>query len=116
VQLPISLEKSLLDDLEDYLEGSDSEPGAEATTAYIIDLLEYFADEHGIDDIIDLLEESGALENALPELLESEMMSNSDFEYTAEETVSLLTRLCEINWVEANPFSDLDDDTEAGHN
>ena len=116
MELPISLEKSLLDDLEEYLEGSDSQPVSEATAAYIVDLFECFADEHGIDDIVAMLEESGALENALPELLETEMRSNSDFEYTAEETVSLIAQLCEINWVEVNPFLDFDDDTEADDN
>ena len=69
-------------------------------TAFVIEQLELFADERGIDDITVQLEESGALEGSLSDELESEMASNQDFEFTEEECVELLETMCDIEWVE----------------
>ena len=40
------------------------------------------------------------------------MSSNDEFEYTGEEIISLLERLCEIEWVESEDDEEDDDDEE----
>ncbi len=96
--LPMSIREALVNDLEEFLGNLPDDPDAEMVTAFILEQLEVYADERGIDDIVSQLEESGNLEESLPNMLESEMASNEDFEFTEEECVSLLEEMCEIEW------------------
>lgn len=98
MQLPFSIRENLVDEMDEYLESYGSDPDPEAVATYIIELLEAHADDLGIDDMIVDLEESGALDEPLQDVLESEMSSNDEFEYTGEEVVSLLERTCVIEW------------------
>jgi hypothetical protein len=97
---------SLVDELDEYLEAFSAEPDPEAVATYVVELLESFADDEGIDDIIPTLEEDGELDGTLQEVLETEMSSNDEFEYTGEEVTSLLERLCGIEWVESEEDED----------
>lgn len=98
--LPQSIRDALINDLEEYLGALPDDPDPEMVTAFIIEQLETYADEKGIDDIVVSLEESGALDTTLQETLESEMSSNDDFEFTEEECISLLENICDIEWME----------------
>ena len=109
MQLPNSMREALVDELDEYLEAFSAEPDSEAVAAFVVELLESFAEDESIDDVIHRLEESGELEGALAETLESEMSSNDEFEYTGEEVVSLLERLTGIEW-SAN--EEADDETK----
>ena len=75
------------------------------------DELEAWADEEGMDDLLVDLEESGALEEPLADMLESEISSNEEFECTGEEVVVLLENLCAIEW-DADEDDDDDDDED----
>jgi len=111
VLLPLSLREALVNDLEEFLGNLPDDPEAEMVTAFIIEQLELYADERGIDDIVGQLEESGSLDDSLVNSLESEMESNEDFEFTEEECVSLLEEMCEIEWDDVpDPLDDDDDD------
>lgn len=111
VQLPLSLRESLMNNLEELLGKLSDAPDPEMVASQIIEHLELYADEEGLDDIVVSLEESGALGEPLQEMLEAEMRDNSDFEFTEEECVSLLEEMCEIEWEEDD--DDLpDDDTD----
>lgn len=110
MQLPTSMRDNLVDELDEYLEAFSAQPDPEAVAAYVIELLETFADEAGIDDIIAGIEEGGTLDGTLQETLEAEMASNDEFEYTGEEVVSLLERLSDIDW--SGGDNDDDDDSE----
>lgn len=107
MQLPHSIREALVDELDEYLESYGSEPDSEAVAAYVIELLEAHADDQGFDDFVVDLEESGALDEPLQDVLETEMSSNDEFEYTGEEIVSLLERMCDIEW-----DTDADDEEE----
>ena len=98
MQLPYSLRDSLVEELEKYLEAVSASPDTEAVVAYVIELLETFGEDSGFDDIVGLLEDSGAIDGSLPDNLEEEMSSNDEFEFTGEEVVSLVERICEIEW------------------
>ncbi len=108
--LPQSIRDALINDLEEYLGNLPDDPDPEMVAGFIIEQLETYADEKGIDDIIVSLEESGSLDSALQENLEGEMSSNDDFEFTEEECVSLLESLCDIEWIDDD--DDEDDDAE----
>ena len=111
MQLPIIIRDSLVEDLDDMLEAYASDPDTEAVVSYLLEQLEILADEEGIDDVLAQLEDDASLEASLEaplaELLEAEMASNDEFEFTGEEVVSLLERICEIEWE-----NDEDDDWE----
>lgn len=100
VELPESIREALVNDLEEFLANLPDDPDAEMVANFLIEQLEIYADERGIDDIIVSLEESGSLEASLREELENEMSSNDDFEFTEEECVELLETMCDIEWIE----------------
>jgi metal-responsive CopG/Arc/MetJ family transcriptional regulator len=112
MQLADSFRESLVDELDDMLENYGDSPDTEAIAEFLIEQLELYADERGIEDILAVLEEAGELDSSLKETLESEMSSNDEFEYTGEEIVSLLERLCSIEWGAPDDDDDLDDDDE----
>jgi hypothetical protein len=112
VQLPNSMRDHMVDDLDEYLDAVSASPDTEAIASYVIELLETYAENNGIDDVLASLEEAAALDGTLSETLEEEMSSNDEFEYTGEEIVSLLERLCEIEWVESEGGDDEDEDED----
>lgn len=112
MQLPNSMRDNMVDDLDEYLDAVSASPDTEAIANYVIELLETYAENEGIDDVLAALEEEAALDATLVETLEEEMSSNDEFEYTGEEIISLLERLCEIEWVESEGDEDEDDEEE----
>jgi len=111
VELPQSVRENMVEELDEYLEAIAT-PEAEALTRFVVELLEAAADEYGIDDIVGSLEDDGALDDSLATVLEDEMESNDEFEYTGEEIASLLERLCDIEWTDDGDFDDDDDDDD----
>lgn len=112
MQLPNSMRDHMVDDLDEYLDAVSASPDTEAIASYVIELLETYAENKGIDDVLASLEEAAALDGTLSETLEEEMSSNDEFEYTGEEIVSLLERLCEIEWVESEGGDDDEEEDE----
>jgi hypothetical protein len=110
VQLPVVIRDSLVEDLDDMLEAYASGPDTEAVVRYLLEQLEILADEEGIDEVLSELEDDASLEAPLADLLELEMASNDEFEFTGEEVVSLLERICEIEW--ENDEDDWDDEDD----
>ena len=111
--IDVEFRDDLVDELDELLEAYGSSPDPEPIADFLIDQLEMYADERAIDDILIKLEESGALDTPLQEAIESEMGSNDEFEFTGEEIVSLLERLCNIEWGDVAvdvEEDDLDDD------
>ena len=111
VEFPSSLRDLLVKKLDNYLDAFGGEPDPEAVTTFTIELLELFADERGLEDIVASLEEAGSLEGPLQETLEDELASNDELEVTGEELVCLLERLCDLEWQDHEDESaDEDDD------
>ena len=109
MQLPNTMRDKMVEDLDEYLEAVSASPDTEAIASYVIELLETYAEDAGIDDVVATLEEESTLDGTLVETIEEEMSSNDEFEYTGEEITSLLERLCDIEWIEGE---DGDDDEE----
>ncbi len=112
MEFPSSLRDLLVDKLDGYLEAFGGEPDPEAVTTFTIELLELFADEQGLEDIVASLEEAGALEAPLQETLEDELSSNDELEVTGEELVSLLERLCDLEWQDHEDESTVEEEDE----
>jgi hypothetical protein len=112
VQLPNTMRDKMVEDLDEYLEAVSASPDTEAIASYVIELLETYAEDAGIDDVVATLEEESTLDGTLVETIEEEMSSNDEFEYTGEEITSLLERLCDIEWVDSGGKSDEDEDEE----
>ncbi|HHO53762.1 MAG TPA: hypothetical protein ENK18_23540 [Deltaproteobacteria bacterium] len=112
MQLPYSMRDALVDDLDEYLEAISSTPDTEAVVGYVIELFETYAEDKNLDEIVPQLEEEGQLDGSLSEVLEEEMSSNDEFEYTGEEIVSLLERLCDIEWETEDEGGDEEEEEE----
>lgn len=112
VHLPESLRETLVEELDEYLEAFSADPDAEAVVNYVVELLESFADEEGFDDLLIDLEEEGELDGPFVEVLESEMTSNDEFEFTGEEIASLLEKLCGIEWEPDDDETAAEDDED----
>lgn len=104
MKLPESARDMLVEELDDFLAAYSGSPDAESVATYLVELLENVADDHTMDDIVPALEESGSLDMPLIEMLDAEMTSNDEFEYTGEEIVSLFERLCDIEWTADDDF------------
>jgi hypothetical protein len=106
VQLPVTFRVELLDEIDQFL--AVSSPGSEVLTQCVIDLIEAFGDENGIDDIQSALEDSGELDAPLQDALENEFITNENFHHTGEDTIYMLEQLCDIDWIDDADFDDLD--------
>jgi hypothetical protein len=101
IQLPHEMRDTLVEQLDEYLDAQTGTPDPETVASYVVELIGTVADEMKIadgDDIILKLESSGEMDASVLELLEEEFESNDEFEYTGEEIVSLVEKVCDIEW------------------
>lgn len=115
ISLPHELRDTLVEHLDDWFEAQASTPDAEVVAAYVIELIGAMADELKIDDadeIVLKLETSGELEASLQELLEEELETNEELEYTGEEIVSTLEKACEVEWASKDDEEEFEEDED----
>jgi len=98
VLLPASLREDLLEQLEQYIDALGEAPTGEAVAGFVVEYLETAAEELDIPDIIGDLEDAGALDGALLEVLGEEIDSADDFVFSAEDVLQVFERLCEVDW------------------
>lgn len=115
IQLPHEMRDTLVEQLDEYIDGQGATPEPEVVAAYVVDLIGSVAEELKIDDgdeVILKLESSGELDASLLELLEEEFESNDEFEYTGEEIVSLVEKVCDVEWTTKDDEEEEDDDDD----
>jgi hypothetical protein len=115
MQLPHEMRDTLVEQLDEYLESLHGSPESEVVAAYVVDLVSTVAEELKIqhaEEIVLKLESSGELEASLLELLEEEFDSNEEFEYTGDEIVSLVEKVCDVEWTTKEEDDDDDDDDD----
>ncbi|MFT7519133.1 MAG: hypothetical protein ACI9MC_001273 [Kiritimatiellia bacterium] len=111
--LAASLRTVLVQELDTMLESFGDVTDPEAVIDFLVEQIEMYADEEGLDDIIVDLEAAARLDAPLIDALQVEMSSNQEFEYTGEEIVSLLERMCELEWEDDDrDEEELDDDED----
>jgi hypothetical protein len=106
VQLPNTFRAELLDAIDQLF--AVSSPGSEALTQCFVDLFEAFGEDHGIDDILSSMEDSGELDGPFQESLENEFITNENFHDTGEDAVSVVEQFCAIEWIDEADFDELD--------
>lgn len=114
MQLPHELRDTVVEQLDEYLETQNGTPDAEALAAFVVDLLGAAAEDLKIDDADDIvlkLETSGELEASLLELLEEHFESSEDTEIIAEDILSLIEKVCDVEWTTKDD-EDVDDDDD----
>jgi hypothetical protein len=122
MQLPHEMRDTLVEQLDEYLEAQTGNPEPEAVSAYVVELISTVADEMKIDEAEEILlrlESSGEMEAALVEVLEEAFESDDEFEYTGEEIVSLVEKVCDVEWTTKEDedevaAADADDDDPDG--
>lgn len=115
MQLPHEMRDTLVEQLDEYFDAQSGAPDGETVASYVIELIGTVAEEMKIDDGVEIilkLESSGEMEASLLELLEEEFESNDEFEYTGEEIVSLVEKVCEIEWTTKDDDDAEDDEDE----
>lgn len=115
IQLPHEMRDHLVEQLDEYLEAQTGTPDGEVVAAYVIELLGTVAEELKVDDADEItlkLESSGELEASLQELLEEEFESNEELEYTGEEIVTLIEKVCDVEWTTADDTDDEEDEDD----
>jgi hypothetical protein len=104
-----------VEQLDEYLESQSGSPDGESVAAYVIELLGTIAEELKVDDadeIVLKLETSGELEASLQELLEEEFERDDELEFTGEEIVSLIEKVCDVEWTTKDDEDDDEDEDE----
>ncbi len=112
MQLPHELRDTVVEQLDEYLESQNGTPDAEAVAAFVVDLLSSAAEDLKLEDADELvvkMETSGELEASLLELLEEHFESTEDMEFTAEDILALIEKVCDVEWT----TKDDDDEAEA---
>lgn len=101
IQLPHEMRDTVVETLDEYLEAQHGSPEGEAVAAYVIELLGTVAEELKLDDadeIVLKLETSGELEASLQELLEEEFERDDELEFSGEEIISIIEKVCDVEW------------------
>ncbi len=113
VELPQEMRELLVERLDDFIseltDTSDTESIAQSIVHAIeaaAELVEYEKSE----EVISRLEASGELEGSLGEVLEEHLSAEDEFDFTGEELVALIEKICEIEW--ADMEDDDDDDID----
>lgn len=109
VELPHEMRELLVERLDDFISDLTDSTDFESIAHSIIKAIQSTADEaeyEKADEVVARLESSGELEGSLAEVLEEHFEAEEEFDYTGEDLVNLLEKLCEIEW------ADLDDEGE----
>lgn len=112
MQLPHEMRDTMVEQLDEYFDAQTGTPEPEAVAAHLVELVVTVAEEMKLEETEELLlklESSGELDASLLEVLEEQFESNQEFEFTGEDVVGLLEKVCDIEWT----TKDDDDDDSA---
>ena len=112
MELTLNSRETLVEELDEYLAALPSHPNPETVAIYLIEQLELIGEEEGVDEIIHKLEYEGGVDGSLLEVMEIEMETADEFEWTGEEIVTLLERLVGISWFDEDEDDDEDEEEE----
>jgi len=109
VELPQEMRELLVERLDDFISELTDTSDTESIAQSIVAAIENIADEvsyEKADEVISRLEASGELEGSLAEVLEEHLGAEDEFDFTGDDLVSLIEKICEIEW------ADLEDENE----
>ncbi len=114
MELPNAVREKLVMSIDEYLETVNEDPDAGSLAEYVISTITNHAEEAGVEDAEDLImniEEEAALDESLLDTLEYEFSNNDEIGLTGEEIVSLIEKVCGIDW-EDGEEDEYDDDED----
>lgn len=115
IQLPHEMRNTVLEQLDEYLEAQHSQPDAESVAAYVVEVLGTVAEELKLgdaDELVTRLEASGELEASLQEVLEEELEGDDELEYSGEELLRVVEKVCDIEWTTKDEEEEEDEDED----
>lgn len=115
IHLPLEMRECLVEHLQGVMEIEIDEGDNEELVEAILEAIAAAADDSDVsqaEDIVALLETSGDLDASLGELVSEQLQRAFDTGLTAEELVSYMEKLCEIEWSEPDDDDDDDDEEE----
>lgn len=115
IELPHEMRETLVDQVNEYLDSLNGVPDGEDVAARVVEIVEAVADElklEGADEIVLKLESSGQLEASLQEVLEEEFEREEEFEFSGEELVAMIEKVCDVDWSSKDTDDDDDDDDD----
>lgn len=113
VELPQEMRALLVERLDDFISDLTDTSDPESIALSIVRTIEAIADEveyEKAEEVISRLEASGELEGTLVEVLEEHLSSDDEFDFMGEDLVSLIEKICEIEWADAEEGDDNDID------
>lgn len=113
VELPQEMRELLVERLDDFISELTDTSDTESIAQSIVHAIEAAADQveyEKADEVISRLEASGELEGSLVEVLEEHLSAEDEFDFTGEELVTVIEKICEIEW--ADMEDDEDDDID----
>ena len=114
VELPQEMRELLVERLDDFISELTDTSDTESIAQSIVHAIEAIADQveyEKAEEVISRLEASGELEGSLGEVLEEHLSAEDEFDFTGEDLVSLIEKICEIEWadLEEDDDDDIDD-------
>lgn len=113
VELPQEMRELLVERLDDFISELTDTSDTESIAQSIVHSIEAIADEveyEKAEEVIARLEASGELEGSLAEVLEEHLSAEDDFDFTGEDLVSMIEKICEIEWADLEDEADDDVD------
>lgn len=113
VELPQEMRELLVERLDDFISELTDTSDTESIAQSIVHSIEAIADEveyEKAEEVIARLEASGELEGSLTEVLEEHLSAEDDFDFTGEDLVSMIEKICEIEWADLEDEADDDVD------
>lgn len=113
VELPQEMRELLVERLDDFISELTDTSDTESIAQSIVQTIEAIADEveyEKSEEVISRLEASGELEGTLMEVLEEHLSAEDEFDFTGEDLVSMIEKICEIEWADLEDEADDDID------
>lgn len=113
LELPQGMRELLVERLDDLISELTDTSDMEAIAASIVSAITASAEDAEYDksdELIAKMESSGELDASLVEVLEELLSVEDEFDFTGEELVSKLEKLCEVEWADLEDEGDDDID------
>ena len=117
IELSQALRDSLVEALEEFIDQQDGNLDSESIAQFMVDTLEELAakvEDIPPEDLIAQFESTGQLDASLYEVLEDTLASSRETEFTSDQLVLILEKLCEIDWVANDDADDFGFDDDIG--
>jgi len=111
MKLPEQVRDTIILSLDEYLETINDQPDATELAEQTVQAISSGAEDAGLEDyeeVVLQIEEEMEMEESLVETLEYEFQKADDLELSGEDLISLIDRVCGLNWEDEDDFEDIE--------